>query len=105
MKNGIYANNFTLEGNPTGGCVSGLGFGIVWQDGPLGPPENRTDPNGAFVEDVIDACRQRLVFYQRSPFRCPENEEAIRHLNSAMEALERRTSRRVAEGTEGLHRV
>lgn len=90
-------------GRPSGGVTQGRGFTIAWQNGPLGRGPDRREPNGAFVEDVIDAARDRLQFYQASPFACAENDEAIQHLERAMDWLGRRTARREARGVEGTH--
>ena len=49
-----------------GGTTQGLGFTIVWQDGPAG--ENAELLNGAFVEDLILAVIARLEAYQTSSF-------------------------------------
>ena len=54
------------DGNPTGGVSSGRGFTISWQNGPLGRGEDRVEPNGAFVEDVIAAVIGRRR-YRPSP--------------------------------------
>ncbi|MCB9910503.1 MAG: hypothetical protein H6829_09590 [Planctomycetes bacterium] len=107
MQVGFHAKNTTDDnGNPTGGVVVGTGFTISWQDGPLGRGEDRKAPNGAFVEDVIAAVRQRLAFYQNSndgKFWCPENEQAMDHLWDALQALESRTKAREARKVEGTH--
>lgn len=94
------------NGNPAGGSSFGSGFAISWQNGPLGKegsPE-RTGPNGAFVEDVIDAVIARIEYYQFSKFNCEENARALLHLQKAAEALDSRTKRRKDEGTEGTHK-
>lgn len=90
------------KGHPTGGATFGTGFAIAWQNGPLGRGEDRREPNGAFVEDVIDAARDRLAFYQEH-FPCPENEVAIGHLNNALRVLDERTKEREARAVEGTH--
>ena len=75
----ITGENRELDGNPAGGYVAGVGFRIDWQDGPLGRGEERREPNGAFVEDVLLACLERMRFYQGESedgsgrFRCREN--------------------------------
>lgn len=96
------------EGRPAGGSANGTGIAIYWQKGPL--REQGSDepaiPNGAFVEDVIDVCRQRIEHYQEvadGRFACDENAEAIEHLGEALAALDRRTQRRLDAGTEGTH--
>lgn len=98
------SENYTdEEGNPAGGFARGTGIDISWQDGPLGRGDDRKEPNGAFVEDVIRVAKQRLEFYQGSRFATGENQEAIDHLGIALLALETRTRKRVARGVEGLN--
>lgn len=99
-------NEVDENGNPTGGSVTGVGIDINWQSGPLGRGEERAQPNGAFVETVISAAKQRVEFYQTASdgkFACQENLEAIRALERALMFLEKRTERRESEGTEGTH--
>lgn len=93
-------------GNPTGGSVHGTGLDVHWQDGPLGRGEERRAPNGAFVEDLIEAARQRLQFYEDATgkrFSCRENKSALWHLESALLWLARRTQSREARHVEGTH--
>lgn len=96
-------NRLSLAGNPTGGTASGRGFCIAWQDGPLGRGENRIEPNGAFVETIIAAARDRLAFYQTSKFECAENADAIKCLDDALKHLQQRTRGREARKVEGTH--
>lgn len=106
MTGDFTAHNWTDDqGRPAGGVVNGTGFVITWQNGPLGSPDDpdRREPNGAFVEDVIAAALQRIEHYQNTQFACEENEDAIDYLNLALKRLEDRTSRRVADNTEGTH--
>ncbi len=105
MINGHYANNFSRDGVPTGGCASGQGFAITWQDGPLGRDEHRVTPNGAFLEDVLMACKQRLEFFQESQFACSTNAMAITSIGEALEALASRTREREGRKVEGTHNV
>ena len=108
LKQGHFAQNWTdRNGNPAGGVSSGRGFTISWQNGPLGRGEDRDEPNGAFVEDVIDAVIKRIEFYQNcdlGKFACEENAEALKALKQAARQLELRTKRRESEGVEGTHR-
>jgi hypothetical protein len=97
-------NQADENGNPTGGSVSGTGLSIQWQDGPLGRGTDRKEPNGAFVETVIDAARQRIQFYQDSKFECRENAIAITKLEEALLWLNKRTSDREKRQVEGLHK-
>lgn len=99
-------NNVDSEGNPTGGTVEGVGLEIGWQMGPLGRGENRKEPNGAFVETVIAAAKQRLEFYQSASdgrFNCQENADAINALHSALQVLDHRTRARETREVEGTH--
>lgn len=96
-------NNNDENGNPAGGSVQGVGLSIDWQDGPLGRGEDRKEPNGAFVETVIDAALQRIQYYQGSQFKCRENSLAITKLEEALHWLNSRTNRRESDGVEGTH--
>jgi len=91
------------DGNPTGGITEGRGFTISWQNGPLGRGNDRREPNGAFVEGVIQAALDRLMFYQNTRFRCPANERAVGHLRNALRVLHIRTVDRELRGVEGTH--
>lgn len=106
MLDNFDADNYLDEnGNPAGGYVEGVGLQIEWQNGPLGAPDDpeRQDPNGAFVETVIAAAKQRIEFYNEGKFRCRENSLAITKLEEALHWLNARTNRRVAAGVEGTH--
>lgn len=92
------------NGNPAGGCTQGTGFTISWQNGPLGRGEDRQEPNGAFVETVIQAAVDRLEFYQKSKFASVFNEDALNHLYAALKRLKERTADREARDVEGTHR-
>lgn len=101
-------NTVDENGNPTGGDVTGVGLEILWQDGPLGRGADRQDPNGAFVETVIAAAKQRLEFYQTASggrFACAENAIAIDYLREALVILNARTANREARQVEGTHAV
>lgn len=104
MRNGFKAQHWEdEEGRPAGGVSYGTGFAISWQHGPLGRGEERREPNGAFVEDIIAVCLDRLDYYERSVFHCPENQNAMASLRAALGALEERTRNREARGVEGTH--
>ena len=106
MTNGFNSEHWNDEnGNPAGGSTFGNGFAISWQNGPLGRDEERKEPNGAFVEDIIGAALDRLNYYNDSRFACKENEDAIDSLNAAMDALEKRTASRESREVEGTHVV
>lgn len=96
-------NEVDADGNPAGGSAAGTGIQINWQNGPLGRGENRQEPNGAFVEGVIEAARQRLEFFQNSKFKCRENALAITKLEEALHWLNHRTTNRELREVEGTH--
>lgn len=102
----IYSDHFDdADGNPAGGTTFGCGFAIGWQNGPLGRGDERKEPNGAFVEDIIRAAIDRIEYYQRSKFNCYENALAITHLEQALGVLEQRTAEREKRDVEGTHTV
>jgi len=90
-----------VNGNPAGGTSSGKGFAISWQNGPLGRGSDRREPNGAFVETITKAVIGRLEVYQASRFACDDNAEAIKHLEAAVECMQRRTKNREQRQVEG----
>lgn len=100
-----YENRSDGNGNPTGGYVDGTGLRIDWQNGPLGRDGDRIDPNGCFVETVLEAAKIRLEYYQSSKFACIENQQAILYLNDALNMLDCRTQNREKRGVEGTHEV
>jgi hypothetical protein len=87
---------------PSGGVATGRGFTISWQHGPLGRGNDRKEPNGAFVEDVIAACISRIEFYQQH-FPCQENVDALEGLEYAAARLDERTKDRELRQVEGVH--
>jgi hypothetical protein len=104
MNQPFIAFNDVDEGNnPSGGYADGLGFHIDWQNGPLSVDGNRGQSNGAFVETIIAAAKQRIEFYQDSKFNCDENEQAIMYLGLALNSLNARTQCRIKAGVEGTH--
>jgi hypothetical protein len=99
-------NAVDADGNPSGGYVKATGLEIVWQDGPLGRGDDRQEPNGAFVETVIAAAKQRIEFYNDAAggkFRCRENSLAITKLEEALHWLQHRTHERERREVEGTH--
>lgn len=104
MRNTIREEHWLdTNGNPAGGNTFGNGFAIGWQNGPLGRGEERKEPNGAFVEDVIQAAIGRIHFYQQGKFNCQDNAEALIYLHKAVAALQNRTKSREDRLVEGTH--
>lgn len=117
----LVRSEFTVDGdgNPTGGRTvmfvggepesEGLAavldrpvvLMIEWQDGIIPPGESQ---NGAFVEDVLEAARQRLLWFNsHDRFRCRENSLAITKIEEALQWLDWRTRKRVAENVENTY--
>ncbi len=104
MQQPIEAQNFNDgNGNPAGGYVKGVGLDITWQNGPLGRDGERKEPNGAFVEGVLQAALQRIQYYNDGKFRCRENSLAITHIEEALHWLNARTAERESRAVEGTH--
>ena len=109
MKQDFFHQNWTDEnGNPAGGVASGRGFTISWQNGPLGRigTDERIEPNGAFVEEVLEAVKERFKFYNSAnggKFKCFENTRSIELLEEIGRLQETRTRRRIEDKTEGTH--
>jgi hypothetical protein len=110
----LVQSQFTTDqnGNPTGGrttmkvqpggshAESAMVVSIHWQDGVVGDDGQ----NGAFVEDVIEAARQRIQFFNSHPqFRCRENSLAITKLEEALQWLDWRTRNRLTQGVENSY--
>ena len=103
-QNIVQAHETDESGAPAGGRTTGTGIDINWQNGPLSHPGGkRSEPNGAFVEGVINAAIGRIEYYQASKFRCRENALAITMLEQAVHWLQHRTASREAHGVEGTH--
>jgi len=105
MRAGIRSEHWNdANGNPEGGTTFGNGLAIGWQHGPLGRGPDRREPNGAFVEDVIEAAADRIRYYQGSRFACERNAKALEHLEAALTELDARTKDREARDVEGTHK-
>lgn len=73
---------------------------VDWQDGIVG----EDGQNGAFVEDVLEAARQRLQYFQsRDTSRCRENAIALTHIETALAWLDFRTRARLLANVENSY--
>ena len=89
------------DGTHAGGVSFAPGLCISWQRGSL-VDHGR---NGAFLLEVLEACRSQLVYYQASKFKSQENEDALNHLDASIAALQSRRDRRATEGKLGTTNV
>ena len=72
---------------------------VNWQDGIVGDDGQ----NGAFVEDVLEAARQRIQFFNSGRFRCRENSIAITKIEEALQWLDWRTRQRLQQDVENSY--
>ncbi len=104
MKQEITSRHFLDENEkPSGGESTATGIVVEWQNGPLGRGEDREEPNGAFVETVVEVALDRLRFYQEGEFKCRENALAITKLEECLHWMNHRTADREAREVEGTH--
>ena len=101
MTKPIDINWTTADGLHDGGVSTGIGFTIAWQRGPL----QDTRRNGAMLLEVLMSCRNQLAYFQQGPYKCAENAAALDYLIGAIELLEQRRSRRLAEGKHGTSEI
>lgn len=73
--------------------------GIHFQTGPV----NEAKLNGVFLPDVIAICIDVLENFQKSEFKCNENDTAIDGLKAAITALRARTNNRKERGVHGKY--
>ena len=85
----------TMDGSPS--VIDRRYIHIEFQRGPL----DINDVNGTTIEEVAGVLIARLRGFQRGPFKCDENEQAILAFKDAIGFLEVRTRNRQEQGVEG----
>ena len=109
LQNGLGHSRIKLAGmamGTPGGFVAGIGYTIVWQDGPRVDETGRLlPPNGATLEDIFEVLLYRLETFEKSIYACGENKTAIAALRMGLKALRRRRMRRAEEGKLGRYLV
>jgi hypothetical protein len=83
----------TLKDGVTVSCL------IQFQNGPI----KEHGVNGISGEVLLAVVRDRLECFQRGPFACDTNQQALDHVVAAMESLHSRTKERVVRGVEGTN--
>ena len=92
----------TLDGSPR--HVEDVGLKIDWQLGPVKAKRadgSENGVNGTTIERVLEACRNRIEGFQRGPFACLSNAEAMAAIEDAITWLGWRKDIREGEGVEG----
>jgi hypothetical protein len=74
---------------------------VKFQKGPL--KESRV--NGVTHEALLAIVADRLVSFQKGPFACIENEQALANVQKALSILHGRTLSRANRGVEGTHNL
>ena len=83
------------EGKPDGPLYSETH--IHFQEGSIA----EAGANGVTQEALLAVVKDRLEDFQRGPYACSENADALANVDRALDALKSRTARRTAAGTEG----
>ena len=91
---------FDSDTNPSTGLFRSTGTTILFQNGPIA----EVGINGITHETMLAILDHRLECFQRGPFACPENAQALFHIQQAQKVLQARTLRRMAQGVEGTHK-
>ena len=73
---------------------------VLFQNGPI---KEVGGVNGVSGEALLAIVKDRLECFQSGPYQSSYNQEALDHINCAIEVLHRRTKERVARGVEGTH--
>ena len=68
-------------------------------------PVKEVGENGTTIEAVVDVLIKRLEGFQKGPFACDYNQEAIHALMLAKDALMVRTQKRMERGVEGTNQL
>lgn len=77
------------------------GLVVLFQNGPI----NEYGVNGITQEVLLAIVADRLEAFQAGPFACPENRNALAHVQDAMTWLQSRTKARMERGVEGRNAV
>ena len=97
LNTGKFADTKAVLG--VGELPSDVVIALRFQRGPL----KEVGINGCAIEDAVDVLIERLEGFQRGPFACRENAEAIEHLTWARGLLLARTRKRQEQRVEGTN--
>lgn len=97
------------EKGPGGACHS---YAVVRKDiaKPIaviqlqkGPRTAKDSINGVLDSDLLEIIKDRLQAFQDGPFACDENEEALKHIECALQALNKRVLDRYERNVLGKY--
>lgn len=74
-----------------------LGAYVNFQKGPV----KEAGINGISDEALLAVLIDRAQGFAKGPYKCRENDEALYHLNKALEWKQARTAKRIERGVEG----
>ena len=69
-----------------------------------GPRKESTSISGVLDSDLLEIVRDRLTSFQQGPFKCEENEEALKHVTEALEWMNKRVENRAKRGVLGTNK-
>lgn len=100
-----YLSGFDTSTNPQWSEMAQPGFMgtemfVIFQNGPI----NEVGVNGVTHEALLAILADRLRGFQSGRYACPENAEALSHIEAAQSVLKSRTAARMARGVEGTHK-
>ena len=71
----------------------------LFQNGPI----KEVGVNGTTHEAEAAILIDRFEGFQKGPYACEDNEQALLHLRAFLDCCQRRTRKRIARGVEGTH--
>ena len=90
-------HHFVVKRSDNGEILSRVDF----QEGPI----KEVGVNGVANEDLLLMVVSRLEGFQKSEYRCIENQEAINSILDAVSSLRSRTQSRIDRGVEGTSTI
>lgn len=95
-------HKYEIHGFSAHDIPEGSGYIVInFQNGPI----NEVGVNGITHEALLAVLEDRMLAFQKGPYACKENAEALHHITQAQEWLKNRTKGRIERGVEGTHTV
>ena len=74
---------------------------VDFQQGPI----KEVGENGLSERDLLEIVKYRLENFQKSPFACTYNSDALNSINNAIKFLDARTADRIKRNVEGRNKI